>query len=78
MYYVLGGYDMSDTKSSILEQWERIKVIVDSTEVDLLKNANGNASAGVRARKGLRLLKTEAHELVKLTVAEAKRAREAA
>ena len=66
---------MSETENPILEQWERIKVIVDSTEVDIFKNVSGNAAAGVRARKGLRLLKTEAHELVKLTVATAKKER---
>jgi hypothetical protein len=32
------------------------------------KNANGNASAGVRARKGLRTLKLKAAELTKVTI----------
>tara|TARA_Y100000816_G_scaffold292428_1_gene287626 strand:+ start:1353 stop:1550 length:198 start_codon:yes stop_codon:yes gene_type:complete len=53
---------------SIKEKWEAIKVIVESLELDVQKNANGNASAGVRARKGLRLLKKEAAELVKITI----------
>ena len=52
----------------IKEKWEAIKVIVESLELDVQKNANGNASAGVRARKGLRLLKKEAAELVKITI----------
>ena len=53
---------------NIKEKWEAIKVIVESLELDVQKNANGNASAGVRARKGLRLLKKEAAELVKITL----------
>ena len=58
--------------SVILEKWNEIKVLVDSLELDVHKNQNGNASAGVRARKGLRLLKKEAGELVKLTISEEK------
>ena len=34
----------------------------------MLKNANGTAAAGVRARKGLRQLQTKSKELVKLTI----------
>jgi hypothetical protein len=37
--------------------------------LDLHKNASGNKSAGVRARKGLRLLKKHAGELVKESLA---------
>ena len=62
----------------IVEKWERLKVLLASTEDDVLKNAKGNASAGVRARKGLRSLKKEASELVKLTVEEAKRRKDEA
>lgn len=61
-----------EVNTKIVEGWERLKVLIASTEDDVLKNARGNASAGVRARKGLRALKKEAHELVKLTVSEAK------
>ena len=58
--------------SSILEQWNEIKVLVESLDLDVVKNANGNASAGVRARRGLRLLKTKSADLVKQTIAEEK------
>mgnify|MGYP003152974921 FL=1 len=51
--------------SNLLTEWEELKVLVDSLELDLHKNARGNKSAGVRARKGLRLLKKRAGELVK-------------
>ena len=58
--------------SSILDQWNEIKTLVESLELDVMKNANGNASAGVRARRGLRLLKTKSAELVKQTITEEK------
>lgn len=67
---------MSDKELNpkVMEQWERLKILMASMEDDILKNARGNSSAGVRARKGLRALKKEAHELVKLTVSESKAA----
>jgi len=58
--------------SSVLEKWNELKLIVESVDLDVHKNAGGNASAGVRARKGLRALKTAAGELVKLTIASEK------
>ena len=54
--------------SSILDQWNEIKVLVESLDLDVVKNANGNNSAGVRARRGLRLLKNKASDLVKSTI----------
>ena len=54
--------------SDILDQWNEIKVLVESLDLDVVKNANGNSSAGVRARRGLRLLKTKSAELVKTTI----------
>ena len=61
---------MSSEKSEDLEQkWEELKVLVESIEADIIKNVKGNKSAGVRARKGLRLLKTNASEIVKVSLA---------
>jgi len=54
--------------SNVLEKWNELKVIVESIDLDVHKNAGGNASAGVRARKGLRALKSAAADLVKLTI----------
>tara|TARA_Y100000310_G_C20080713_1_gene533699 strand:- start:13 stop:213 length:201 start_codon:yes stop_codon:yes gene_type:complete len=54
--------------SDILQQWTEFKILVESLELDLHKHANGNSSAGVRARRGLRLLKTEAAGLVKTSL----------
>ena len=59
---------MADNTSSILEQWEEIKVLVESLELDVHKNARGNKSAGVRARSGLRALKGAAADLVRTTI----------
>ena len=62
--------------SSIIEQWNEIKVLVESLQVDVSKNADGNSSAGVRARRGLRLLKSKAADLVKTTIEEDKKRKE--
>lgn len=51
-----------------LDAWVEIKALVESLDSDVRKNASGNASAGARARKGLRLLKTKAADLVKATL----------
>ena len=52
-------------ENKILQRWAELKTLIESLELDVHKHANGNASAGVRARRGLRLLKTEAAALVK-------------
>lgn len=62
--------------SNILDKWAEIKTIIESIDLDINKNAAGNASAGVRARKGLRLLKKEAADLVKITVETDKQRKE--
>jgi len=54
--------------SHVLDQWNEIKVLIESLDLDVRKNASGNASAGVRARRGLRLLKTKSASLVKKTI----------
>ena len=56
------------SESNITNKWQEIKTLIESLEVDVVKNANGNASAGVRARRGLRALKGEAAALVKLSL----------
>ena len=57
---------------NITELWSEIKTLVESLDLDVMKNASGNASAGVRARRGLRLLKSKSAELVKTTIAAEK------
>tara|TARA_R110001583_G_scaffold27302_11_gene97793 strand:- start:6 stop:194 length:189 start_codon:yes stop_codon:yes gene_type:complete len=52
----------------LLEQWEEVKILIESLELDVHKNSAGNKSAGVRARKGLRLLKQKSADLVKASL----------
>lgn len=56
--------------SAVLSKWEELRVLFDSLEVDIKKTAKGNKTAGVRARKGLRLLKKASSDLVKVTLEE--------
>ena len=56
------------SNEAIVAAWNEIKALVEQVEVDVLKNAGGNASAGVRARKGLRTLKSRAADLTKATI----------
>jgi len=54
--------------NDVLNKWEDLKILIESLEEDVQKNASGNKAAGTRARKGLRNLKSAAAELVKLTL----------
>lgn len=54
--------------SKLTNDWIELKVLIESLDLDIYKNANGNKSAGVRARKGLRLLKQKSAELVKASL----------
>lgn len=62
----------------LLDRWEEIRTLVESMDLDLRKNAiKGNQSAGLRSRRGLRLLKKLSHELLMASVSEDKRRSEA-
>lgn len=52
----------------ITEKFETLKVLVETLQDDVIKNAQGNKSAGVRVRKGLRECKKLASELVKTSL----------
>lgn len=54
--------------NDVLSKWTDFKLLVEVMEEDIQKNAAGNKAAGTRARKGLRILKKAAGELVKLTL----------
>jgi hypothetical protein len=56
------------SNENVLNKWCEVKTLVETLDLDVMKNANGNKSAGVRARKGLRLLKTKASDLVKVSL----------
>jgi hypothetical protein len=57
-----------ETDNQVISKWTELKALVEQLELDVVKNAKGVAAAGVRARKGLRDLKTKAADLVKTTV----------
>ena len=60
---------MSNESNSLLKSWEEFKTLVESIDSDFYKNVDkGNKSAGVRVRKGLRLVKKEAANLVKASL----------
>lgn len=52
---------------SLIDKWEELRTLFESVELDVKKNAKGNKSAGVRARRGLRMIKQAANDLVKLS-----------
>ena len=52
----------------LVEKFEELKTLVESLQVDVVKNASGNKSAGVRARKALREVKKIASEIVKTSL----------
>lgn len=54
--------------NEILDKWNEIKALVESLDLDAAKNSKGVAAAGIRLRKGLRDLKSEAADLVKLSL----------
>ena len=53
---------------NLLEQFEELKVLVETLQKDVVKNSQGNKSAGVRARKGLRQGKKMATDIVRLSL----------
>ena len=58
---------MNDSK--LLNLLEELKVIISDADSELRKNViNKNKSAGLRARKHLRLLKTKTHELLMASI----------
>jgi len=53
---------------NLIEHFEELKVLVETLQKDVVKNSQGNKSAGVRARKGLRQIKKMASDIVKLSL----------
>lgn len=57
---------------NLLVQYEELKVLIETLQNDVVKNAQGNKSAGVRARKGLREAKKLASNIVKASLESSK------
>jgi hypothetical protein len=53
---------------SLVAQFEELKLLVETLQTDVVKNAQGNKSAGIRARKGLREAKKLASTIVKTSL----------
>ena len=53
---------------NLLTQFEELKLLVETLQTDVVKNAQGNKSAGIRARKGLREAKKMASAIVKTSL----------
>ena len=53
---------------NLIEHFEELKVLVETLQKDVVKNSQGNKSAGVRARKGLRQIKKMATDIVRLSL----------
>jgi hypothetical protein len=52
---------------TLIEKWDELRTLFESVELDVKKSSKGNKSAGVRARRGLRMIKQAANELVKIS-----------
>lgn len=52
----------------LIDQYEELKVLIETLQTDVVKNSQGNKSAGVRARKGLRQIKKMASDIVKVSL----------
>ena len=50
---------------NIIENFEQLMTLIESLRSDVVKNSQGNKSAGLRVRRGLRDAKKLASELVK-------------
>lgn len=57
---------------NLLSQYEELKVLIETLQNDVVKNAQGNKSAGVRARKGLRQAKKLASDIVRTSLESTK------
>ena len=59
---------MDNHQPTVMDIWEAFKVLVETVEEDVHKNAiKGNQAAGVRVRKGVRQLRSLGAELIKAT-----------
>ena len=64
----MSDFESEVSNSNLYDKWQEFKVLVESIEPDIAKNVSGNKSAGVRARKGLRAVKSAAAQIVKMSL----------
>ena len=58
--------------NELLDQYETLRTLVESLQRDIVKHSQGNKSAGLRVRKGLRETKKVASELVRSSLEASK------
>jgi len=56
---------MSFDTTAYTENWSKLKVLVESLDVDVVKSVRGNKTAAVRVRRGLREAKKLASDVIR-------------
>ena len=56
--------------NELLDQYETLRTLIESLQKDIVKHSQGNKSAGLRVRKGLRETKKVAADLVRTSLEE--------
>jgi hypothetical protein len=63
---------MSTRNETISAQWEELRVLFETTSIDVAKGVRGNDSAAARARRSVRDLRKRATSILKEMIAESK------
>ena len=60
--------DSFEDSSDIQEYYDKLRILFESTSLDVAKSTKGNKAAGVRLRKSMRVLKKELGSFIKFTL----------
>tara|TARA_B100001059_G_C17532089_1_gene426068 strand:- start:171 stop:404 length:234 start_codon:yes stop_codon:yes gene_type:complete len=60
--------DILTDPETLIEHYERLRLLVDVMQGDVLKSQKGNKAAGTRLRKGLRQIKKFSGDFVKFSL----------
>ena len=60
--------DSFEDSASIQEYYDKLRILFESTSLDVSKSNKGNKAAGVRLRKSMRVLKKELGSFIKFTL----------
>ena len=56
---------MSYDTANYTDNWNKLKVLIETLDVDVVKSARGNKTAAVRVRRGLRDAKKLASDVIR-------------
>jgi hypothetical protein len=56
---------MSFDTTTYIDNWNKLKVLVETLDVDVVKSTRGNKTAAVRVRRGLREAKKLASDVIR-------------